>query len=82
MNKIFLLIALLATTTLTQAQSKDSVQLQPKKEKAEIKEADQHRMRMEKEQLQSKPEIVNDEKMTGKKVTKKYHCKVNSNKKS
>ena len=81
MKKILLGVAFIVAGTLTQAQSKDSVQYQPKKEKAEIKEADQHRLQMEKDQLQAKPEIVKDEKIAGKKTTKKNRCNANCHKK-
>lgn len=82
MNKIFISIVFLAATSFTQAQTKDTAFLQTKKEKTEVSAADQHRMHMEKEQLQAKPEMVNDDKMAVKKTTKKYRCKVKSNKKS
>ena len=81
MNKIFLMITLLVASTLTQAQSKDSAHPQHKNEKTEIKQADQHRLQMEKEQLQAKPEIIHSEKMSGKQTNKKLCCKARKGKK-
>jgi hypothetical protein len=82
MKKIFISFVFIGVTILTQAQTKDTTFLQTKKEKTEVSAADQHRMQMEKEQLQAKPEMVNNEKLARKKTTKKDRCKVKSNKKS
>ena len=82
MKKIILMITLLVASTVTQAQSKDSAHLQHKNEKSEMKQADQHRLQMEKEQLQSKPEIIHSEKMSGKQTTKKLCGKAKRGKKA
>lgn len=71
MYKTLLIITLLVASKVTQAQAKDSAHLQHKNEKAEMKQADQHRLRIEKEQLQAKPEIILAEKMSDKQRPKK-----------
>ena len=81
MNKIFLMMALFAASLVTQAQSKDSARLQIKNEKTEIKQADQQRLQMEKEQLHAKPEMILTEKISGKQTTKKLCCKTRRAKK-
>ncbi len=82
MSKIFISIVFIAATTFAQAQTKDSAFLQTKKEKAEIKEADQHRLHMEKEQLKAAPEIMNNEKIVSKKTSRKHCCKAKKCKKT
>ena len=76
------MIALFAASLVTQAQSKDSARLHIKNEKTEVKQADQQRLQMEKEQLQAKPEIIHSEKIRGKQTNKKLCCKPRKGKKA
>lgn len=81
MYKILLMLSMLVANTVTQAQVKDSAHLQHKNEMNEMNEANQHRMQMEKKQLQAPPEIINEKKIAGTKTTKKCNCKGSCTKK-
>lgn len=66
---------MLVASTAINAQLKDTANLPAKNEKTEIKNAGEQRVRLEKEQLIAKPELVFTDKGGPKQKYKKLSCK-------